>query len=387
VTRGIIGYVADNPEKIYKGRADPTTDVGTYDYWAYNMHDLGNWPYRDFLIEYPPGVIPAVYWERPIDVFDYRTEFIAEMIVVDALGLVAIYRLARRTGVWWGVAAWLVLLPLLGPVAYTRLDLLVAAALAWMLERAYIQRWGGSGVGLGIGFVAKLTPALLFPAMFVVTPQRKRFTVAAAVVTVIAILPFTPMLGDLWHDAVGFHSSRGVQGESMWGSAVLGYRWLTGAPFHLFFEYGSWDVRGPLEEPIKWLSNAIAAAVVLGSAVVAWRRIARNDVVSLSVLLLATLSLLVVAGRVVSPQYFVWLIALAAVALTLAPRASFVPTALLSAAVVLAHLLYPIFFYDYFTEAGYVVALLLTRNLLVLATGITAGYSLVSRRREYSLAG
>ena len=64
----------------------------------------------------------------------------------------------------------------------------------------------------------------------------------------------------------------------------------------------------------------------------------------------------------------------------------FVPAALLTAAVALAHVLYPIFFYDYFTEAGYVVALLLARNLLVLGAGITAASAFLTRR-EHSLAG
>ena len=66
---------------------------------------------RHHVIEYPPGVIPAVYWERVVDPFDYRTEFIALMVIVDGIGLIAVYSLARRTGSWWGVGAWLLLLP------------------------------------------------------------------------------------------------------------------------------------------------------------------------------------------------------------------------------------------------------------------------------------
>jgi hypothetical protein len=134
------------------------------------------------------------------------------------------------------------------------------------------------------------------------------------------------------------------------------------------------------------LSNVIALAVLAASAFIAWRRVQRGDVITLSVLLFATMSLLVVAGRVLSPQYFVWLIALAAVALSLAPRAMYLPAALLTAAVATAHVLYPIFFYDYFTEAGYVVVLLLARNLLVLASGVVALQAFATRR-NHVLAG
>ena len=92
-------------------------------------------------------------------------------VAFDALGLLAVYRLARRRGSWWGVVAWLALLPLLGPVSYTRLDMAVAACLAWALERIEAGRWTTGGAVLGLGTAIKITPGLLLPAVVLASPN------------------------------------------------------------------------------------------------------------------------------------------------------------------------------------------------------------------------
>ncbi len=95
---------------------------------------------------------------RYVRAASYRTEFVAFMVVFDALGLYGLVRIARRTGSWWGAATWFLLVPALGPVTYTRLDMVVAVIFVWTLERALASRWGHVGVLVAAGTAVKLVP-------------------------------------------------------------------------------------------------------------------------------------------------------------------------------------------------------------------------------------
>jgi len=103
-----------------------------------------------------------------------------------------------------------------------------------------------------------------------------------------------------------------------------------------------------------------------------WKRVRQGDVAHLSIVLVALLALLMVSGRVLSPQYFVWIIALVAVALTLAPVQIRTPALLVTGAVAASHVFYPVLFYDLFKNSTVVVVLLVLRNSLLAAAGIVA---------------
>ena len=91
------------------------------------MQDFGDRPYRDFKVG-TARLIAIANLPYFITHKDYRTTFIAERRGIrHALGLWAVYGSPEQRGSWWGVVAWLGLLPLLGPVAYARLDMAVAA--------------------------------------------------------------------------------------------------------------------------------------------------------------------------------------------------------------------------------------------------------------------
>jgi hypothetical protein len=105
VTRLVAAYVADHPLIYGPHRADGTGDVHLYDYWSWQLRHTSATAYHSLHIEYPPGALPFMFIPRFIRAVSYRTEFITLMVIVDALGLLGLVRLARRTGAWWGVAA------------------------------------------------------------------------------------------------------------------------------------------------------------------------------------------------------------------------------------------------------------------------------------------
>jgi hypothetical protein len=92
-----------------------------------------------------------------------------------------------------------------------------------------------------------------------------------------------------------------------------------------------------------------------------------------SLLQLGLLSVLVGVGRVYSPQYVIWVIALGAVAMALAPRAAAPAVAVLAVTTLLAHLEFPIWFWDVlFYDKGGALIVLAVRDVLTLVVGLLA---------------
>jgi hypothetical protein len=375
LSRGFAGYVADHPDFYGTNRPDGTGDVSRYNVLTWEMRHEDASPYGPSLrMEYPPGAIPIMMVPRYLRAVDYRTEFIIFMVLFDAIGLVGLVRIAKRTGSWWGAATWFVLVPALGPVAYTRLDLVVAVIVVWSLERAYAQRWGQVGWLIAAGTAVKLVPVLLLPLLFFVAPRdRRRLLVGAfAGGIALALLPFIDVLPSLYHSVIGYHTERGVQAESLWGAGLLAARRLADYPVAVVASHGAWDAVAPSSANLKTISNGISLAVLAGATVLAVRTKA-GDLRRASLLLFGTMSLLVGVGRVYSPQYLLWLIALGAVAMAMAPRLAAPGVAVLAVTTLLAHLEFPVWFWDVlFYNKGGALLVLLARDFLTLVVGALA---------------
>jgi hypothetical protein len=375
VSRTVAAYVADHPLIYGPHRADGTGDVHLSDYWSWQLRHTTATAYHSLHIEYPPGALPFMFIPRFIRAVSYRTEFILLMVIIDAVGLLGLVRLARRTGAWWGVVAWMVLIPALGPVSYTRLDLVVAVALVWCIERAHAGKWGHAGALLGVGIAVKLVPVLLLPVLLAAAPRgRRRWVLAsAAAVVALTLVPFALSLPDVWHSVIDYHSKRGVQSESTWGSVLLlVHRW-NHYPAEIVVAFGAYDVRAGVAPLLKTISNVLDLVAFISISALAWRRPSQGDPRRLTLLALAAMSLYIALGRVYSPQYLTWMIALAAGALTLAPRMARPAAAVLAVVVVLAHIEFPFWFWDVvFEEKGGALAVLLMRNLLTIVVGVLA---------------
>ncbi|MEY2423855.1 MAG: hypothetical protein QOI95_3922 [Acidimicrobiaceae bacterium] len=375
LSRGIAGYVADHPDFYGPNHADGTGDVGRYDELTWAMRHEDSSPYGPTLrMEYPPAAIPIMMAPRYIRAVSYRTEFIIFMILFDAVGLFGLVRIAKRTGSWWGAVTWFVLIPALGPVAYTRFDIVVAVVLVWAIERALAGRWGHVGLLIALGTAVKLVPALLLPMLFFVAPRdRRRLLVGSFTAgVVVALVPFIDVLPNVYVSVIQYHTERGVQAESIWGAGLLAAQRLVDYPVVVASSHRAWDAVAPASTLLKTISNAASLAVVVGAIGLAVRTRV-GDLRRVTLLLFGAMSLLVGVGRVYSPQYVLWLIALGAVAMALVPRLAAPAVGLLAVTTVLAHLEFPIWFWDalfYKKDAALVV--LLVRDVLTLAIGALA---------------
>ncbi len=374
LTRSAAGYMSDHPQAYGKNRADGTGDVHLYDYFTWEMRHTGSSAYRDLHMEYPPGAIPVMMIPRYVRIISYRTEFIMLMVAFDALGLCALARIAKRGGTWWGFWAWMVLVPLLGIVSYTRFDMVVAVALVWAIERAMAGKWKQVGALLGVGAAVKLVPFALVPLVFFVVPrgQRRGFLLATFAVIGIALLPFAFQLGAMYDSVWLYHSERGVQAESLWGAGLMVARWVWSYPVAIVASHRAYDAQADIAPALKALSNAVCLGVLGFSAYLA-SRTRRDDIGRLSLLLFGALTVLIGFGSVFSPQYLLWVIALGSAALALNPRAAALPVAVLGVAVALAHIEFPMWFWDLlFYDKGGALIVLAVRDVLTVSAGVLA---------------
>src|SRR6266545_1165026 len=126
-------------------------------------------PYRDVAIEYPPGSVPFTLVPGLVvgTGASYRLAFVVEMILVDALGLYAAWRLARAgdRGRRRIPLAYTLGMLAVGPLLLLRFDLVPAVCVLLAVALAAEGRAGPSAAALGYGAAAKLFPAVLAPLL------------------------------------------------------------------------------------------------------------------------------------------------------------------------------------------------------------------------------
>jgi hypothetical protein len=388
-------------------RADDASswDVPLYQSFGDRMSE-GDVPYRDFRVEYPPGslaafVLPSlvasdgqpVYEPELNDVArEYARSFAALMTALLAatvvLSAVSLRALRATVGAAAGALALVAAVPLLlGELALTRFDALPVALTAAFLAALLAGRPRLAAVALGLAVATKLYPLLLLPlaALFVVRRRGRReawLTVAIAGATAAAtILPFAALaLGETWF-SIRAQLTRGLQVESLPGNVVLAMSVAadkvglgalgTGVAEGGTGEVRSADVTGGLGELVGVLGGLAAVGVIAAVWVAAWRRRDARPgdlVLDCASVVAAQLAL----GRVLSPQFVLWLVPFVPL---VAGRRGRVASVLLALALVATHLWFPDLYRDYVNERGAPeTAYLLVRNgilLGLLATLVT----------------
>ncbi len=372
-TRIVLGCLADNGDR-YAPSSWYQYDVDVVYRDVANRVLAGERPYADFDLEYPPGVLPAItapLHQWPL-VDGYRAKFIILMIMIDAAGLAALVLIARRKEAPAAPWAWTLLLPLLGPVTYVRLDLIPAVATIWALERYSAGRSSTAGAWLGFGFLAKVYPLLLLPLMWRASTRAWRVLAGfcAAVVAILALsfalYGASPMA--IFSNVWSYHSSRGIHIESTWGSLLLLGRGT--APF-FGFSSGAYHFQDGLAAVLHYPSFALSGlAVLVGFA--ATRRGGAEHEDGIGAVAFATLTLVLAFGTVFSPQFLIWVIALAAVAMATPSKPIRGPILFLGPTVALTQVIFPLRYLNILEGDLLGRTIVVIRNLIMLTIGVWA---------------
>lgn len=381
----VLLLVLSRARELYPYQDDPF-EVSVLAGWgaAFAGQSDGEVPLRDGPWEYPAGaavvlVLPALLRGAP-----YVLGLVGEMLLVDAaLVLLLALRGVRPHGSLAGAWLWVLAVPLLGPVALARFDVVPTALAAGAMVAAAGAAPLLAGVLLGAGAVVKLWPALLLPLVLLLHGGRGRVLAGAVAVgagTLVAVAAHggLPQLLSF----LAYQRDRGLEVESVPALALMAQRAAGDERVSVGFGFGSYQVDGPSAETWLLVGDLGILAVLLLTAVLALR-VRRTAAPATAVAVLATVLLtgVLVVDKVLSAQYPLWLAGVVAVGLTVPRSPLRVLVAPLLGVLVLTHAVYPLAIQDLLAGAVQPVVLLAARDLLlvvVLVLGVRAAWQLPS---------
>ncbi|MFJ4519368.1 glycosyltransferase 87 family protein [Streptomyces sp. NPDC088810] len=336
-----------------------------YFHW-YGVLTHGSFPVHDTLWQYPPGAGAVLLAPGLLPGLTYFEAFVGVTLAVDALTLAALLRAGTRPGrSLLGAALWTGGLPLLLHLPLARYDVQVTAlAMFSLLASARSPRAGG--VFGALGALVKVWPALVLLGTPRGRPTRTAWAWAGwAGLSCLALLAarFTHPLSFLREQG-----GRGVQIESLGGTALNLAR-HAGWPGLTRYRYGAIEIVGPHVQAVATASLALTA--VSFGLLVLWRVRARHwtEATPFDAALSAVL-LFTVTSRVISPQYMIWLIGLAAVCLTSRHTSQRLVAVLVLAASALSTLAYPMFYREVVGGTWAGCLLMLARNGVLTAAAV-----------------
>lgn len=353
-------------------------DLPTYEH-TYRLIDLGLMPYRDFRLEYPP-LAAAVFWLAGWLPGSYGLAFSMLMLLGLVAAMVGTWKTACALGATRGVTATAVglvaLAPaLMGTLTQTRYDVLIAALVAWLAYAAATDRWTLVWTLMGVAIVAKLVPLLAGPCLLAIQLRRHpparalRTMVPGAAVVVAVLAPFLWLSpSGLWQ-VLAYHLDRPLQIESLGAALLLTARLVVDVPVYHVTSFGSDNLEGGPAALVASVSGLVSLAVLVAVLVTVVRagRLPQPHRGYLAVsAIAATLAGTTATGKVLSPQYLLWLVPLVVLA---APRWVAAAAAMV-AALALSQVVFPSA-YRALTEdfsAGPVLVLAARDALLVVIT-------------------
>jgi hypothetical protein len=367
-------------------------DTPVYQHYG-NLIADGKVPYRDFDVEYPPGALPifalpglARHGHDQQVSAGFRRAFETLMWMCGALALAAmavVLRELRRSNVEvWLPLLFAALAPLLlGSVILSRFDLWPTAIVAAALAALVSGRLRIGHVLLGLGVTAKIYPAVFVPLgvayVWKRAGRREALTCLALALGVVAtvFLPFVVLSpGGVWH-SISIQLSRPLQVESLGAAFLLVGHHVFGFGLAGETSHGSQNVAGTAAGVLAVVTSIVQVAVLLWI----WLSFARGAGTKEALVrsTAAALCAFIALGKVLSPQFLIWLIPIVPL---VRGRRGLWASALLAAALALTQLWFP---FRYFRLAlhfeGGVSWVLFARDLVLVA--LTALLAFTLRRR------
>ncbi|MFI5663956.1 glycosyltransferase 87 family protein [Streptomyces sp. NPDC051684] len=347
---------------------DVTSDVHViYQGW-FDVLRTGTFPLDDVTWQYPPAAAMAILSPALLPFLSYASAFFLLAFLTDAVVLLTLLHVSeRRGGSRRGAWVWVVGLPLLGQTVYARYDVMVTAvAIAALLAAARHPR--AAGVFAAIGAMIKVWPALLLLGTRRGRATRQTWGTAVVTAAVLLVSFSVAMPG-----ALGFLTSqkdRGTEVESL-GALVFHVARQFGWNGTVQLNYGSMEFLGPHVDVVSTLAQVLTALAF--GWLVLWRLRARAwQSATLADAGLAAVLLFTTTSRVISPQYMVWLVGVAAVCMLFRDSRMTLPVCLVLAATFVTFLEFPLYFGNVVSSDPLGVTLLFVRNGLLVVASLSA---------------
>jgi hypothetical protein len=353
---------------------DQIVDTPVYQRYGDAMLD-GQVPYLDFRVEYPPAALPVFLLPAIGDRHDegtYRRNFERLMVLCGLLAVagvaIALSALRAEPERLFAALGFAALAPLaLGSVILTRFDLWPTALLVLGLAAVLAER-KRTGLGvLGLAAAAKIFPVVIVPPALVYVWRRygrREAVVCGAIFAGVVALCFLPFVrlspGGVW-DSLHRQADRPLQIESLGSSFLLVAHQFGAWTVHLNLSHGSQNQGGSLASALAAFQSAVQALVVIGL----WIAFARGPAMPERLVRYsaACVAAFVAFGKVLSPQFLIWLIPLVPL---VRGRRGLAASAVLAVALVLTQLWFPYRYWDLALRQGALASwLVLARDLVL----------------------
>jgi uncharacterized membrane protein len=358
------------------------------EYFRYAQHTFdGQVPYRDFTLEYPPGALPVLLAAGPAD-HGYYNRFRVLMLTLGSaavvLLVVALFLAGASAAELAAGALVLATLPLmLNPgLVFDRFDFWPAALALVALVSLLRGRRTLCLVALGVGTAAKLYPLALVPLALLARRGRahvRRDLAVVATAALVLVVPFALVAPRGLAHVGRLLVERPLQVESLGGSILLTAHRLGVYEPTTYYSFGhSWDLAGPAAKGVAIIGTLVEAAAL----VAVWFFFARGPRGPRELLLAfaAVVVGFVAFGKIISPQYMVWVAA--AVPLALGRIRPFALSATLAAALLTLY----VYDWGYFdlVAGGRTSWVMLARNLILVALFCSLLLELAGRGRAWA---
>lgn len=388
VTRAVVVW-------LLEGRHDWV--AGDLAYFAASLAAVPDVGLDRTLVEYPlPAVlVVAVPWLLVVGAGAegmYPDAVLALSLAADAAFTVLLAR-QGSPGRSAGLAVWILAVPLLGATTYARFDLvpgLLAGVSVLVLARQPRVAAGVAAVATGL----KLWPVLVLPALAARRSTRGR--VLAVVTATGALLVAVSLAVAGWGRLLSpltWQADRGLQIESVAATPAM-VAWVLRPDDYAiaYSEHNAFEVTGPgtgLLLQAADLAPLLVLPGLLALWLVAFRRRGDLAVDTVAWTALGAVTLLLATSKVLSPQYLLWLLPLAAACVAAAGCGHGLRawSVVLLAATALTQLVFPelyVHLTDAGAQTGRAVLALAARNVLVVAL---TTWALVAAWRRVSEEG
>jgi uncharacterized membrane protein len=345
-------------------------DTPVYEGYGLAMRH-GLLPYRDIPVEYPPGALAA--FAAPTYLGGGYEETFGWLMAACGAGVILFAALA---GASRAALAFIAVSPLLvGSLILTRFDLwpmlFVVAALAGLVNDRHRLGW----TALGAAVAVKLFALVLVPLTLVWTWRRRsprELALSAAcglAVVAVVVLPFAVLAPHgLWRSFHG-EASRPLQIESLAAAAIM-----TFGRTRVIASHGSLNLDG------EGLVAAVTTAASLVALVALWIAFARGPATDarLKRYAAACVCAFVALGKVLSPQFLIWLVPLVPL---VRGRRGVAASTLLGAALVSTQIFFPARYWEYVFHSHLAWLVLLRDLMLVVLLLVLALPSAVVQKR------
>ncbi|MFB4425108.1 glycosyltransferase 87 family protein [Streptomyces sp. QL37] len=348
---------------------DVTSDVSVIYRGWYEVLRAGTYPLDDVTWQYPPAAALAVLSPDLLPFLEYASAFFVLVLLCDALVFGLLLYAGSRPGMRdAGAWLWVAGVPLLGPTVYARYDLMVTAvAVAALL--AGVRHPRVMGALAAFGTLLKVWPVLVLVGTARGRATRRSWSAAAVTGALLALVAAVAVPGAFAF--LTFQRDRGLEIESL-GALVFHVARRFGWEGRVELRYGSMEFAGPHVALVSTLT--LALSVLAFGWLLVWRLRARTFAVHTPADAAFTAVLLfTVTSRVISPQYMVWPLGVAAVCLVFRGSRMALPACLVLVATAVTLLEFPLGFGHVVASDAKGLELMAVRNGLLLAAVLSAG--------------